>query len=198
MLWICFAALADDYDPTAPTDELPAWAPPAPADRYATDASDPRRMRIVDEVRVQMTNYGGFMTTRLVERWGVEDGEGQVDVPTLVQRLHDGEVRDERKKEVLGTAISGGIGGVLVAGAAGLLLSGATERSDGAKAGAAVLAAGGAITLVLGPGNAIYRSGRPDKYWSRDDMEERLADWNEELGAPVEPKEPEEPEEAVE
>lgn len=198
MLWVCLTALADDFDPTKATDELPEWEPPAPAERYATAEDDPRRMWIVDEVRLELNTFGGYTTSRLVPRWGVEDAEGAIDVPTLVQRLHDGEVRDKRRKEVVGTAISGGIGGVLVAGAAGLLLSGATERSDGAKAGAAILAAGGAVTLILGPGNALYRSGRPDKYWTRDDMEERLEAWNEELGAPVEPKEPAEPDEGVE
>jgi hypothetical protein len=193
MLWICLAAWADDHDPTKATDELPAWEPPEAAEHYATQEGDPRVMRIEDETRAQVTNYGGWMSTRLIERWGVVDGEGPVDVPTLVTRLHDGEVRDRRKKEAVGTAVTGTIGGVLAAAGVGLFLSGATERSEGAKGGAAVLAAGGAITLILGPGNAVYRSGRPDKYWAREDMQERLDDWNAELGAPVEAPEPEEP-----
>jgi hypothetical protein len=194
MLWICLPAFADDPDPTAATDELPEWEPPAPAERYATPEDDPRRMVIKDEMEMQFLSYGGgYSTTRFKPRWNVVDGEGEVDVPTLVVRLHDAEVQDRRKKEVVGTAVSGGIGGLLLLCAGGLVVSGATQRSDAVEAGAAVLAAGGGVTLVLGPGGAMYRSGRPDKYWEREDMQERLDAWNEELGAPVEPEEPLEP-----
>lgn len=192
MWWL---ALADDYDPTEATDELPEWvAPDQGPDGIPAAPEDPRKMRIEHDSTMEMTSIGGMTFTRFKPRWSVLDGEGEVDVPTLVVRLHDGEVRDRRRKEVVGTAVSGGIGGLLVVGAFGLLASGATERSDGASVGAALLGGAGAITLILGPGNAVYRNGRPDKYWELDDMQERLDDWNEELR--VDPAEATGPDEA--